>query len=90
MNLGETNFEDGIAFPGLFLQEFPESYVAGELRDGYGTCGWRSSPCVARSVALFVEAARGSRWEPGRVLEVGNEIVVREEKPPRRCQKRQL
>jgi hypothetical protein len=26
----------GCSVPGLFLQEFPESYVAGELRDGYG------------------------------------------------------
>jgi hypothetical protein len=36
VNLGETNFEDGFGSPGLFVQEFPESYVAGELRDGEG------------------------------------------------------
>jgi hypothetical protein len=36
VNLGETNFEDGFASPGWFLQEFPETYVAGELRDGNG------------------------------------------------------
>jgi hypothetical protein len=36
VNLGETNFEDGFALPGWLLEEFPESYVAGELRDGHG------------------------------------------------------
>ena len=36
VNLGETNFEDGFAAPGWFIEEFPESYVAGELLDGYG------------------------------------------------------
>jgi hypothetical protein len=36
VNLGETNFEDGFAAPGWLLEEFPESYVAGELRDGQG------------------------------------------------------
>ncbi len=36
VNLGETNFEDGFAGPGWFIEEFPESYVAGELRDGHG------------------------------------------------------
>jgi hypothetical protein len=36
VNLGETNFEDGFASPGWFLQEFPESYVSGGLGDGNG------------------------------------------------------
>jgi hypothetical protein len=36
VNLGETNFEDGFAFPGWLLEEFPESYFAGELWDGRG------------------------------------------------------
>jgi len=36
VNLGETNFEDGFAVPGWFIEEFPESYVAGELRDSHG------------------------------------------------------
>ena len=36
VNLGETNFEDGFAAPGWLLEEFPEGYVAGELRDGRG------------------------------------------------------
>jgi hypothetical protein len=36
VNLGETNFQDGFASPGWLLEAFPESYVAGELRDGKG------------------------------------------------------
>jgi len=36
VNLGETNFEDGFAVPGWLIEEFPESYFAGELRDGHG------------------------------------------------------
>jgi hypothetical protein len=36
VNLGDSNFEDGIALPGWILEEFPETYVSGELRDGHG------------------------------------------------------
>jgi hypothetical protein len=36
VNLGETNFEDGFAGPGWLIEEFPESYVAGELKDSQG------------------------------------------------------
>jgi hypothetical protein len=36
VNLGQTNFEDGFAVPGWFIEELPEAYVAGELRDGHG------------------------------------------------------
>jgi hypothetical protein len=36
VNLGQTNFEDGFAAPGWLIEEFPEGYVAGELRDSHG------------------------------------------------------
>jgi hypothetical protein len=36
VNLGDSNFEDGIALPGWILEEFPETYVSGQLRDRYG------------------------------------------------------
>ena len=36
VNLGETNFEDAFGGPGWLVQEFPESYIAGELRDSHG------------------------------------------------------
>ena len=36
VNLGETNFEDAFGSPGWFMQEFPDIYVADELRDNNG------------------------------------------------------
>ena len=36
VNLGLTNFEDGLAGPGWFLQEFPDYYHADELKDSRG------------------------------------------------------
>jgi hypothetical protein len=37
VNLGETSFEDGFASPGWVLEEFPEGYIAGELRNPNGS-----------------------------------------------------
>jgi hypothetical protein len=37
VNLGLTNFEDGFASPGWFLQEFPDYYNADKLKDSQGT-----------------------------------------------------
>jgi hypothetical protein len=36
VNLGDTNFEDGFAAPGLLLEEFPDVYVSGTLKDSNG------------------------------------------------------
>jgi hypothetical protein len=36
VNLGETNFEDGFAFPGLIMQEFSDVYAADNLRNASG------------------------------------------------------
>jgi hypothetical protein len=36
VNLGLTNFEDGFANPGWFLQEFPDYYDADKLKDARG------------------------------------------------------
>jgi hypothetical protein len=36
VNLGLTSFEDGFGSPGWFLQEFPDYYDAGKLRDSQG------------------------------------------------------
>lgn len=36
VNLGLTNFEDGFASPGWFLQEFPDYYDADRLKDARG------------------------------------------------------
>lgn len=37
VNLGLTNFEDGFANPGWFLQEFPDYYDADRLKDARGS-----------------------------------------------------
>jgi hypothetical protein len=36
VNLGETSFEDGFGAPGWLVQEFPDAYVANEIKDGNG------------------------------------------------------
>jgi hypothetical protein len=36
VNLGDTNFEDGFAGPGFLLEEFPDVYSAGTLKDNNG------------------------------------------------------
>ncbi len=36
VNLGDTNFEDGIAGPGLLAEEFPGYYTASEMKDANG------------------------------------------------------
>ena len=36
VNLGATNFEDGFASPGWFLEEFSEAYIAGALKESKG------------------------------------------------------
>jgi hypothetical protein len=36
LNLGDTNFEDGFAAPGLLLEEFPDVYISGTLKDSNG------------------------------------------------------
>jgi hypothetical protein len=36
VNLGDTNFEDGFAGPGLLLEEFPDVYSANTLKDSKG------------------------------------------------------
>ena len=36
VNLGDTNFEDAFGGPGWFLEEFPDIYVADELKDSHG------------------------------------------------------
>src|SRR5258708_36052448 len=36
VNLGDTNCEDAFGGPGWLLQEFPEFYVASELKDSHG------------------------------------------------------
>jgi hypothetical protein len=36
VNLGDTNFEDAFGGPGWLFQEFPDAYIAGDLKDSHG------------------------------------------------------
>jgi len=73
VNLGETNFEDGFAAPGWLIEEFPESYVAGELRDGHGNTIPGRNRLTAYSTTTHVAYISKKRvlggWLAGEVLQ---------------------
>jgi hypothetical protein len=73
VNLGETNFEDGFSVPGWFIEEFPESYVAGELRDGHGNTVRGRNRLTTDSTTTHVAYISKKRvlggWLAGEVLQ---------------------
>jgi hypothetical protein len=73
VNLGETNFEDGFGLPGCLLQEFPETYVAGDLRDARGNRIPGQSRVIADSTTTHVAFISKKRvlggWLAGEVLQ---------------------
>jgi hypothetical protein len=73
VNLGETNFEDGFAAPGWLIEEFPESYVAGELRDGQGNTVPGRNRLITDSTTTHVAYISKKRvlggWVAGEVLQ---------------------
>lgn len=81
VNLGETNFEDGFATPGWFLQEFPETYVAGELRDGKGNKIPGQSRLTVNSTTTHVVYVSQKRvlggWLAGEVLQPLVDLNIR-------------
>jgi hypothetical protein len=54
VNLGETNFEDAFGGPGWLLEEFPEAYVASELKDSNGNTVPGSNRVTADSTTTHV------------------------------------
>ena len=72
VNLGDTNFEDGLAGPGWLLQEFPDGYVADKLKDARGKTVPGSNHVTAYSTTshvAFVSKKRFLRgWIAGEVL----------------------
>ncbi|HZC80837.1 MAG TPA: transporter [Nitrospiraceae bacterium] len=72
VNLGDTNFEDGFAAPGWFLQEFPSGYTAGELKDSNGKTVPGSNRVTAYSTTTHVAFISKKRflggWLMGEVL----------------------
>ena len=81
VNLGETNFEDGFALPGWLLEEFPESYVAGELRDGHGNRIPGTGRVIADSTTTHVAFIAKKRvlggWLAAEVLQPLVDLDVR-------------
>jgi hypothetical protein len=72
VNLGDTNFEDAFGAPGWLLQEFPEAYVAGELKDSHGKTIPGSNRVTAYSTTTHVAFVSKKRvlggWLSGEVL----------------------
>jgi hypothetical protein len=81
VNLGETNFEDGFAAPGWFLQEFPESYHASELRDPHGNTIPGRNRVASYSTTTYVAYISRQRvfggWLAGEVLQPLVDLDVR-------------
>ena len=72
VNLGDTNFEDALGGPGWLLQEFPEAYVAGELKDSHGKTIPGNNRLTAYSTTTHVAFVSKKRvlggWLSGEVL----------------------
>src|SRR5258707_1494026 len=73
VSLGETNFEDAFGGPGWLLQEFPEAYVASELKDYNGNAIPGSNRVTTYSTTTHVAFVSKKRvlggWLSGEVLQ---------------------
>jgi len=73
LNLGDTNFEDAFGGPGWLLQEFPEAYVASELKDAHGKTIPGRNRLTAYSTTTHVAFVSQKRvlggWLAGEVLQ---------------------
>lgn len=81
VNLGETNFEDGFAAPGVFAQVFPDTYVAGERKDAEGNRIPGQSRVITYSATtqlVFVSKTRVlGGWLAGELLQPLVDLDVR-------------
>jgi hypothetical protein len=73
VNLGDTNFEDGFGGQGWLLEEFPEAYVASELKDSDGNTVPGSNRVTAVSTTTHVAFVSKKRvlggWLAGEILQ---------------------
>ncbi len=73
VNLGDTNFEDGFGGRGWLFQEFPDAYIAGELKDSHGRTVLGSNRVTTYSTTTHVVFASKKRvlggWLLGEVLQ---------------------
>lgn len=65
VNLGLTNFEDGLALPGWIIQEFPDLYNADELKDANGNTVPGRNRLAANSTITHVAFVSGQRFLGG-------------------------
>jgi hypothetical protein len=81
VNLGETNFEDGFAVPGVFAQVFPDSYVADDLKDASGNRIPGQGRVISYSATthlVFVSTTRVlGGWLAGELLQPLVDVDVR-------------
>ena len=60
VNLGLTNFEDGVAFPGFLIEETGGNYRAGQFKDGRGQTIPGSNE--ANAITSLTHIAWVSKW----------------------------
>jgi hypothetical protein len=65
VNLGLTNFEDGFATPGWFLQEFPDYYDADKVKDAQGNTVPGSNHLITLSTTTHVVYVTQQRFISG-------------------------
>jgi hypothetical protein len=80
VNLGDTNFEDGFGGQGWLLEEFPEAYVASELKDSHGNTVPGSNRVTADSTTTHVAFISQKRvlggWLAGEILQPLVDLAV--------------
>jgi hypothetical protein len=69
VNLGDTSFEDGFARPGWLLEEFPEGYTAGEMKDSNGKTVRGSNRITAYTTTTHVAFIGNKRFLKGWLAE---------------------
>jgi outer membrane putative beta-barrel porin/alpha-amylase len=81
VNLGDTNFEDGFAGPGFLLEEFPDVYSAGTLKDANGSTvpGSNALTTIATTSHIaFVSSKRlFGAWIGGEILVPMADVQIR-------------
>ena len=72
VNLGFTSFEDGFAGPGLLLEEFPDVYTSGTLKDSRGATVPGSNTLTSISTTSHIAYVSTKRlfgaWIGGEIL----------------------
>jgi hypothetical protein len=81
VNLGDTNFEDAFGAPGWLFEEFPDGYVAGELKDSKGQTvpgsGRVTSYSTTRHVVFLSKKRFLGGWLAGEALQPVVDVDVR-------------